>query len=334
MSRLINPHMIAVSVATIWTSPASPREIDLPALRNPVLVREWLSSMSVEDRLQLHDRNAVQTQALYGTLVEVVEEQGEWVQIAIPSQLSGKDRLGYPGWMPKCQIVPANETDSEKTDDKQIGGAQIAVEESAVKEWDGKGNEQQKKKAMMTSKSTFLYRTPGEKGMEVFFLTELPVLGEEEEWVSVATPHGPQLIRTEDAVLYRTDEELRPAGGQDIVETGKRFLGLPYLWGGMSSLGYDCSGFAYSMHRAHGIIIPRDAGEQAKYGWLIDKENLQPGDLLFFAYEKGKGAIHHVGIYAGNGIMLHSPKTGKSIELLPLAGTVYEEEYCLTRRYW
>lgn len=104
--------------------------------------------------------------------------------------------------------------------------------------------------------------------------------------------------------LELTDVPLAPTPavrhiGHGIVEQGTRFLGLPYLWGGVSSYGYDCSGFAYSMHRYFGISIPRDASDQAKQGALIEKEHLQPGDLLFFAYEEGKGSIHHVAFTPG-----------------------------------
>jgi cell wall-associated NlpC family hydrolase len=56
--------------------------------------------------------------------------------------------------------------------------------------------------------------------------------------------------------------------------------------------------------------------------------------LLFFAHEKGEGSIHHVGIYYGKGKMLHSPKTGKTVELIELKGTLYEEELCAARRYY
>ncbi|WP_162875106.1 C40 family peptidase, partial [Enterobacter cloacae] len=74
-----------------------------------------------------------------------------------------------------------------------------------------------------------------------------------------------------------------------------------------SSYGYDCSGFAYSMYASQGITIPRDASDQALAGTEAASNQLRPGDLLFFAYEEGKGRIHHVGIYIGDGKMIHSP---------------------------
>lgn len=74
--------------------------------------------------------------------------------------------------------------------------------------------------------------------------------------------------------------------GQGIVEQAKRFLDLPYLWGGTSSYGFDCSGFAYTMHRYFGILIPRDASDQAKQGTPVEKEQLEAGDLVFSPMRK------------------------------------------------
>jgi cell wall-associated NlpC family hydrolase len=88
------------------------------------------------------------------------------------------------------------------------------------------------------------------------------------------------------------------------------------------------------MCKANGFIIPRDAHDQANAGVEIKLEEIRPGDLLFFAYEGGKGRIHHVGIYYGDGKLLHSPNTGKTVEIIPLAGTIYERELCAARRYW
>ena len=76
--------------------------------------------------------------------------------------------------------------------------------------------------------------------------------------------------------------------------------------------------------------------DQAAEGLEIDKADegaWQIGDLLFFAYEEGKGRLHHVGIYYGNGLMIHSPTSGKAVEIIELAGTVHEKELCAVRRF-
>ena len=86
------------------------------------------------------------------------------------------------------------------------------------------------------------------------------------------------------------------------------------------------------MHKANGYQISRDASDQAEGGKDVSLDELMPGDLLFFA--KGKARIHHVGIYYGDGKMLHAPSTGKGIEIVSLAGTKHEQQLCSARRYW
>lgn len=298
--------IVAVSVATLWTTPESPRELDLPALQNPADIRGWVGSLSIEDRLQLNSDNLVQTQALYGTTVEVTLERGDWVKVVIPEQSTHKEERGYPGWMPKRQLASAPDFT------RDLGGSLAVVK----------------------SGTAFLYKSEAERGMEISFLTRLPVLESNERWTTVSTPHGPQLIKTADVVIGDSLPKLGESTGESIVETGKMFLGLHYLWAGMSSFGYDCSGFAHSMHRAYGIVIPRDAGDQSKQGKWIERDELLPGDLLFFAHDEGRGRIHHVGIYIGENRMIHSPESKKCIEILDLTGHMLEKEHIISRRYW
>lgn len=98
-----------------------------------------------------------------------------------------------------------------------------------------------------------------------------------------------------------------------LVTTAKRFLGVPYLWGGTSTKGMDCSGFTKTVYFLNGVILPRDASQQVNAGELIntdsDFSNLQPGDLLFFgkkAHEDKKERITHVAMYIGNDEFIHS----------------------------
>jgi len=91
------------------------------------------------------------------------------------------------------------------------------------------------------------------------------------------------------------------------LSAAKQMMGSPYLWGGASSKATDCSGFVKLVYYTQGIIIARDASQQARYGDSIDftnKNNLQPGDLLFFGSSVQR--IGHVGIYLGNGDFIHS----------------------------
>jgi hypothetical protein len=94
-----------------------------------------------------------------------------------------------------------------------------------------------------------------------------------------------------------------------LIANGKRFLGFPYLWGGTSSKGIDCSGFVKTIYFLNGVILERDASQQFKHGKEIDItsgwENLQKGDLLFFGSKETKH-ITHVGMYIGDSEVIHS----------------------------
>ncbi|WP_082234923.1 C40 family peptidase [Halobacillus massiliensis] len=297
--------VVQVPVATVWTTIESPRSIDLPGISNPAKIKEWLDSLTYETSLSLSDENLVQSQLLYGEKVLVDNIENEWARVIIPTQPSKKDDRGYPGFVPVKQLKEIPED-----------------------EWTGKGI------AVVKKNTTLLIDEKGEPMFEISYLTSLPALSEEGEFIRVRTPHGIGLVPERDISIYPSKEQIPQGNGKAILEAGETFLDLPYFWGGMSSYGYDCSGFAYNMHKANGYVIPRDATDQATAGEEVELDEIQPGDLLFFAYENGKGMIHHVGIYYGDGKMIHSPKTGKTIEIIPLEGTIYEKELCLARRYW
>ncbi|USK35144.1 C40 family peptidase [Bacillus sp. F19] len=294
---------VAVSVATIWTSKDSPRDLDEKAVVNPADIESWLNGLTYETSLALCNENRIQTQALLGEEVWIMDEQDGYAHVIIPSQSSSKDERGYPGWMPLCQI----ELNAES-----LHGP-IAI---------------------VQSKKTMLYSEDDTPQFDLSFQTILTVLKEETEWIEVETPYGKGKLKAADVSLYEAFESVPNGCGQDIVAEGERFIGLPYLWGGMSSFGFDCSGFSYTMCKANGYMIPRDAHDQAASGGKVELDAIEPGDLLFFAYEEGIGNLHHVGIYYGDGKLLHSPNTGKSIEILDMAGTIYEKELCAARRYW
>ncbi|MCJ8172888.1 NlpC/P60 family protein [Clostridium botulinum] len=97
--------------------------------------------------------------------------------------------------------------------------------------------------------------------------------------------------------------------GQDIVNYAMKFRGTPYVWGGDDPSGFDCSGFVqYVYKNAAGINLPRDTYGQINVGTSVSQSNLQPGDLVF-------PHTGHVGIYVGNGQMIHSPETGDVVKI-------------------
>ena len=99
------------------------------------------------------------------------------------------------------------------------------------------------------------------------------------------------------------------ATGNSIVDYAYQFLGTPYVWAGTSPSGFDCSGFTqYVFRNAAGVSLPRTTYEQINVGTPVAYSDLQPGDLVF-------PHTGHVGIYVGNGQMIHAPSTGDVIKV-------------------
>ncbi|WP_027964406.1 C40 family peptidase [Halalkalibacillus halophilus] len=305
MPKQPTTYVVDVPVATIWTEPESPREIDHPGTLNPMDLDTWYDQMSKEERLALAQENLVQSQLLYGEEVIVDEVKNSWAKVIAIKQPSKKDPRGYPGWVPMIQL-----------------------KEVSIGDW------YREKIALIEKKTAILYDLEDKPLLNLSYLTYLPVIEEKAEDIVVQAPQGEAIFKKADVSIHDAIRKVPNGDGKSIVKVGEQFLGLDYFWGGMSAFGYDCSGFAYNMHKVNGYEIPRDATDQAKDGEEVPLDQLETGDLIFFAYEEGKGNIHHVGIYYGDGKMIHSPSTGKGIEIIELAGTKYETELCAARRYY
>lgn len=299
---------IDVSVATLWSEPNKIRPIDGPSASNPVDMWKWTQNMSVDEKLWLVGN--LQTQALYGQEVTILEEQGEWVKVAVHGQSTPKNDLGYPAWMPKEQLA----------DEKMFSTMQ-----------------ENKPFALITDPTAWLYddKNKKDKFKEVSFHTRLPVITETGSFTLVATPSdGMKWVSSESIAIYDSQQDIPHPTGEDLVNTAEQFLGLPYLWAGTSGFGFDCSGFTHTIYKAHGISLPRDSTVQAENGAPVEKEDLQKGDLLFFAYEEGEGAVHHVGMYIGDGKMIHAPNSNSAVEIIKVSESdSYSSEYAGARRY-
>ena len=302
---------IDVSVATVWTNPGKPRPVDAPSLTNPAEVETWLSSMSVEQYLNLTDDNRSQSQALYGSLVHILDLKDGWYQVAVASEPSPKNELGYPGWVP---------------------ASQVSID-------DGYGSLLRTNPFAMVDKSATgtLYRDifMKEKFMDISYDTRLPVILNLGIAVQVRVPSaGSAYLHRSDVSLYDTEKDIPYPAKEDLIKTASLFFGKPYLWGGTSGFAFDCSGFTHTIYHGHGITIARDAGPQAvsaNQGRSVEKHELQVGDLMFYAHNvSNPDTIHHVAMYIGDGQMVEAFGAG-----VPVRRTSARlgSEYWGARRY-
>ena len=102
------------------------------------------------------------------------------------------------------------------------------------------------------------------------------------------------------------------SGGSKAVDIAKQYLGTPYVWGGETPDGFDCSGLMQYVYKQMGYDISRTTYTQINDGTAVSKSNLQPGDLVFFG---DSSSPHHVGMYIGNGQYLHAPRTGDVVKI-------------------
>ena len=118
------------------------------------------------------------------------------------------------------------------------------------------------------------------------------------------------------AYKVETLQESTAGKGQEIADFALQFVGNPYVWGGTSlTNGADCSGFVQSVYRNFGISLPRVAADQAQAGTRVSLEQLQTGDLIFYA---DGGAIYHVVLYLGNGQVVHASSAATGIKISPV----------------
>ncbi len=120
---------------------------------------------------------------------------------------------------------------------------------------------------------------------------------------------------------------------RELVSTAKRFLGVPYRWGGEDKYnGFDCSGLTMVSYRLNGLKLPRNSRAQFRAGRSVAKQHLRAGDLVFFA-TKGGTRVTHVGLYVGEDKFIHAPRPGKTVRFARLSSQYFRKTYVGARTY-
>ena len=228
------------------------------------------------------------TQEVMGVTLKVLSRKGEWYLVQTPNR--------YLGWLDH--------------------GGFLRLTDSQMNSW----NEQAKRISLVPS--SWIYDKPDTEGNVVSDIVAGGLVIDKQSQVGnfalVELPDGRSgyLSNENSLVIANTS-------GVDLVQTAKKFLGVPYLWGGTSAKGFDCSGYTKTIFNLHGYLLPRDASQQVRVGKLIETDkswkNLLPGDLLFFGRyrEDGSERITHVAMYMGNGKIIHAAGRVKIESLNP-----------------
>jgi hypothetical protein len=241
------------------------------------------------------------TQALLGDQVRVVRLRPGWAKVVVPSQPSQLDARGYPGWVPRRQLTARPPVSSAQQATVVVRTAWLRTD-----------------------------RSDPARLFRISFGTRLPLVGQDGRWLRLVTPDGvARRVLRSAAVLHRPGEPALPPSTSSLVKTATSFVGLPYLWAGLSGFGLDCSGLTWLDYRVHGITIPRDALPESRGGTPVTRP--RPGDLMFYATD---GLVHHVSMYVGNGTMVHAPHTGQSVQVVATSSPAYTSEYTGARRYY
>lgn len=216
--------------------------------------------------------SSVVSQALYGSGVLSLEKQGAWIHLR-----TGDD---YTGWVAAADLVALH-------GDYAPAGRALRVTEISANLY---------REASVTTHAPVL-NLPWESRLEL-----LPgMVDEVGRWLHV------RLIDGHTAYIEQgnVSADATPLPIEQTIQLARRFLGVTYTWGGVSSYGYDCSGFTQMLVRQRGVIMPRDADVQMNWSGVlpVERKDLQPGDLLFFGASVDK--ITHTGMYLGNGEFIH-----------------------------
>lgn len=155
--------------------------------------------------------------------------------------------------------------------------------------------------------------------------TVVTVLGTEGDWVKIVY-NGTTGYVYSAYVSTGTSGSGNTINGDEVLSYASQFIGVPYVYGGTTPLGFDCSGFTQYVYKYFGVSIPRTASSQYSAYSKVSRDQLQKGDLVFFS-GPGSSSIQHVGIYSGDGKFIHSPSTGNYVRYDSLSSSYYNTYY-------
>ena len=232
----------------------------------------------------------VVSQAMYGNNVTLLVARGEWSRIQTADH--------YKGWTLSrhLRIVQVGDGYALSAPSVQVQSlfANVYAEPDITKH----------KPVVTVPFEVRLELFSGQDGNRNAIATKIP-----EGWLQVWLPEKRiAWIQSSDVVA---DPKLLSI--PESIDLAKRFLGFPYLWGGRSSFGFDCSGFTQMLVRARGVNMPRDADQQAAWSGVtaVERKDLQAGDLLFFG--SSPKDITHTGMYIGDGQFIHDTTNGHPV---------------------
>jgi cell wall-associated NlpC family hydrolase len=222
------------------------------------------------------------TQATMGTPLRLLKKEGDWHLVQTPDK--------YISWMQ---------------------GSFVPMDTAAYAAW------QAADKLIFTAPYGFTYQdeTFNESVSDLVMGNVMALRGENRVAYWVAFPDGREgYVPKDEAVPYDEWVAQTEATEESLVSTAMQLTGVPYLWGGTSAKGVDCSGYTKTIYFMNGHVLPRDASQQVHAGELVDNaknfDQLQPGDLLFFgraATDSTRERVTHVGMWIGHDEFIHAP---------------------------